>query len=60
MPKKKPIKSREETIIEKAMQAKAMLYIHGFLSDAENERVYQRILKRVPKAQPKRTKQNDH
>ena len=53
MAKKKAAKNREEVIIEKAMQAKSFLYIHGFLSDAENERVYQRILKRVPKAQPK-------
>lgn len=52
MAKKKPARTREKVIIESAMQAKALLYIHGFLSDAENELVYQRILKRLERIQP--------
>jgi len=43
--KRKAIKPPKSTIDSTACWAKAFLYIHGFLSEAENRKVTQRIIK---------------
>lgn len=43
---------KKSTAMERAAMCKAFLAIHGFLSDAENERVGVRLLKWVRKHKP--------
>lgn len=42
-------KAREKIIIDRAGKNRAFLHIHGFLTDAENEKVKHRINKRFTK-----------
>lgn len=36
---------KSETLLERFMRCRAMLRIHGFLSDAESDKVHRRLVK---------------